>query len=296
MRLLSTSLIFTLLFIRGFSQTYFPFPASATHATWSVEYGYYDMTWGNQVINGTMFYGLLGDTTIDSNVYAKVYRCGFTMTSDTAFNPATAIYCFGIRESNKQIFIRYANDTIEQLHYDFNLAMGDSFYFYYAPMMGWHYVTSVDSLFINGSYRHTITFDQVDTWIEGIGSDAGLFESNMLIGNLYTSLLCYSENGNVIYSPLGDCNRSGTWINEVSNSLIKVYPNPANNVIEFNVPSSFASFKITVTDFLGQLIYTGETSPGQKSILNTSTWSDGVYFIVAHSSTSIFTGKAIIRH
>ena len=281
--------------IQSHSQIYYPFPSSAMDATWTVEYGYYDITWGNQVITGNEFYRVLGDTTIDSISYSKIYTSG--LTYDTVFNPVTSFYYAAIRENNKQIFVREVNDTIDRLHYDFNLTVGDSFNFYYAGLAGWHYVTSVDSILINSTYRRTITFDQVDTWIEGMGSNAGLLQSNLLIGNVYSLLLCYSENGNVIYFPLGVCNRLGTGIKEDSYSrLINIYPNPANDFIKFNLPFSFSSFKISATDFLGQVIYTNETSLGEQSILNTSNWVDGVYFITLYSSELISTQKVIIQH
>ena len=274
---------------------YFPFPASSTNATWSVEYGYYDMTWGNQVINGTTFYGTMGDTTIDGSSYVKVYECGFPWTSDTVFNPATALLQYAYRESNKQIFMRIVTDTVEHLHYDFNLAMGDSFYFYNAGLMGWHYVTSVDSIIVNGSYRRTLTFDATDTWIEGIGSDAGFIESNLLIGNIYTLLLCYSENGNVLHSPYETCNRfSGTGLNENSNlGSIKIYPNPITDFLNIEnlnkIPFEIFLYDIASRKLLQQK-FTDSIS------LNTAQLATGLYLYEVRGENGVYKKGKVVKY
>src|SRR5688500_14701416 len=73
------------------AQTYFPFPDTTTNATWSVEFGYYDIMFGHQVTTGTAFYGILGDTIIDTNSYVKVY-----CSTDSAFSSANTTFCYSI--------------------------------------------------------------------------------------------------------------------------------------------------------------------------------------------------------
>ena len=201
--------------------------------------------------------------------------CGYPLTNDTAFNPATATYYCGIRENNKQIFIQLTSDTTDKLHYDFNLNTGDSFYFYYAPLLGWHYVTSVDSELINTSYRRTLTFDGTEKWIEGIGSKAGLFESNLLVGNVFHALLCYSENGNVHYSLFGTCN-TGTGINGPDlKTTHKVYPNPVTDKLNITVDNNSVS-EIILYDMTSRRLL--QQKFVNESSINTEQLAKGFYF------------------
>ena len=102
---LRLTIVFSFAYLLSNAQAYFPFPNSTTNAIWSVEYGH----WGipGLVPDGTTFYGIQGDTLISGISYVKVYWCGFPWTTDTSFNPLNATYQYGIRENNKQIYMRF---------------------------------------------------------------------------------------------------------------------------------------------------------------------------------------------
>ena len=67
-------------------------------------------------------------------------------------------------------------------------------------------------------------------------------------------------------------NSNNDFVNSITENkeLIKVYPNPFSNIIQWD---SFE--RVEVRDLLGKLIYTDENT----NLVQTSNWDSGVYFI-----------------
>jgi len=184
---------------------YYPFPIN--DAQWSIEYGYYGIP--GQICTATWHYGISGDTIIGSDTYQKIYlsQC------DSSFDLGCANYFAAIREdASHKIYLRWQNEISDRVLYDFNLNVGDSFYFdlpNYPNQQMYKPVINVDSILINGSYRKRISFMGYtmvqEDWIEGIGCTAGLFETNDFIGNLYYNLRCMTDNGTQLIGTAGNC-------------------------------------------------------------------------------------------
>lgn len=77
---------------------------------------------------------------------------------------------------------------------------------------------------------------------------------------------------------------------------LKLLPNPAKNEVQLNFSTNTASFNIKIIDALGRtikLIHHIKTG----HVINTSHFTDGIYFVSAYSSNkALLTKKLIINH
>jgi hypothetical protein len=136
-----------------------------------------------------------GDSLIHDTIYKKVFR------SDDSLHATWISYGFIREDSSKRVYIygvpKYNTSSQEELLYDFSLKKGDSISIgqgYYLPIDSVGYITLENKTF------KTIYISSLE-WIEGIGSLDGIFYgiNNMLLSGIYRYLVCYFENGSLIY-------------------------------------------------------------------------------------------------
>ncbi len=84
--------------------------------------------------------------------------------------------------------------------------------------------------------------------------------------------------------------RTNTGIYE-NNSMetLSIYPNPASNFINFNIPPDKEIISTIITDVSGRIVYNGKNN---KQI-ETSLLKTGLYFVALKTNTSVFTGRFI---
>lgn len=261
-------------------QNYTPFDFD--NGLWEEEY--YNMQHERSRYN----YYTNGDTIINNLTYKKLYKTGrYTITygiSGIPWNNFSTDFGFIREDNNKRIYhINPSNGGVEELLYDFNIALGDTIAI--PPIRNMYdsaTVIAVDSVFICSSMRKRYRLDPVGTqllgilyWIEGVGGSHGLiprynwFES----GVIYT---CYSDS-----TCVNPCVRflSTRTIDETQFSkLATIYPNPSSetSIIQFNNGATKTS--IQVINNIGQIVLEQETQD-QETILNLSSWSTGIYYI-----------------
>ena len=85
--------------------------------------------------------------------------------------------------------------------------------------------------------------------------------------------------------------QSGT--KTVVEDAIKVYPNPASDVITFNVDKSIGQFTIQLIDLQGKIVL-NKTS-NNNNALSIDKLSKGLYLYKILSDTKIYTGKIIVK-
>jgi hypothetical protein len=86
------------------------------------------------------------------------------------------------------------------------------------------------------------------------------------------------------------CANYVTSIRELHNEKSAfLFPNPADNLVSFQIKS--ASF-ISVYNSLGQNVFLNTKAQGMPFIINTSDWTEGIYFVTIDSRTY----KLIIHH
>ncbi|MCX6247510.1 MAG: T9SS type A sorting domain-containing protein [Bacteroidetes bacterium] len=83
-------------------------------------------------------------------------------------------------------------------------------------------------------------------------------------------------------------------INDLTNSGLMIYPNPANEVV--NVSSTSDIKTIEVHNFIGQMIYSNNNVNLKKVELNVSTFKTGVYFVKVTTATGTRTTKVTVTH
>jgi hypothetical protein len=75
---------------------------------------------------------------------------------------------------------------------------------------------------------------------------------------------------------------------------INVYPNPANNSINFNLSSFTPDEELLVTDIMGRAIYK-ELLKGINNTIDVSNWSEGVYFYQLSNNKETIQGKFVVE-
>ena len=125
-----------------------------------------------------------------------------------------------------------------------------------------------------------VTSSEVNT-VEGIinefksilASVTGLDESSIYMVKAYAII-----QGQTFYGPEATFNTGTTGVNEFENS-VKVYPNPASNVL--NVAGANIA-KVEVYNAMGQHILSQEVAEGQAQI-STESMNSGIYFVRIYS-------------
>ena len=86
----------------------------------------------------------------------------------------------------------------------------------------------------------------------------------------------------------------GTGINElpVIKTEVKIFPNPANTVINISLPNYTPNETLLITNVLGEVIHQ-ETLSGVDNSIDVSKWSAGVYFYQLLSDKETYRGKFI---
>src|SRR3972149_6814437 len=201
------NLLFILLAVSAYNQNYKPIVTESSN--WSIlsgNFGSYMKVC--DVI--TTHYKFAGDTIIDAKRYAKV------ISSTDSLKQNWQLTGF-IREdtSLKKVWFRGLKYD-EGLIYDFDVTLGsvitlDSSFYENANI---YTVIKIDSVLIQSEYRKVYTLSitgKEERWIEGIGSEFGLFHYSIyqMIGS-FRLLLCFSDNNiEYINSTFQTCYKSG---------------------------------------------------------------------------------------
>jgi hypothetical protein len=210
-------------------------------------------------------YIIMGDTFIDSKQYYKLFRDGSLDYEPMGFirqNDSGKVYFRMVEENtiNDICYVQSIGDPTlnsDLLLMDFGAQAGDTIQLPFNdpqyPSSGYIVVNSVELIEIEGLMRRVINFSDnfaiEGNWIEGIGSDMGLFVFWCPIGlGEYTQLRCYS-NGEPIY---GDC---VTGIAEViTNTELLIYPNPASEMVNISVAENVKVVKVRVYEATGRVV------------------------------------------
>ncbi len=135
------------------------------------------------------------------------------------------------------------------------------------------------------------------------GSFAGSMELKPIINTpfgtkLFLDILNPSGFGIKIYSLCDELPTSYLHLPPYSNSYLKVYPNPTNGelIFDINYPSNIEEYQLQVVDVTGQLIKREKISQLQsRYVLDVSNFSSGTYFYsLTSKSKSYQTGKFVM--
>lgn len=216
-------------------------------------------------------YFIRGDTVINNLSYKKLYKTAYDSIISNPY------YVGGMREtdSGRVYFLRDHNfyfdfaigvlDSSEVLLYDYSLQQGDTFFL--DAQGGWGYdstltVDFTDTILVDGTWRKRIVFNngsffgELRTWIEGIGSQKGLFFPYMFEFENWCQLVCYEDKFTHWVHPdsVYYC-YTGNPIVGLEDRLplkdqgqISIYPNPGSSIL-------FIKTSLPINDIKEILIY-----------------------------------------
>lgn len=229
------------------------------------------------------------DTIIGSYTYKKVFDGSSFVGAYRQNIPNKKVYCIN------QLF-----QNTEYLLYDFALAVGDTFTARpLADCDSFSVVTSIDSILIGGGYRKKINFQSITccafiSIIEGIGSEAGLFEHSCFEG---WCGLCEYKNDSITFDyNIGSCNATVSEIFSIR--AIYISPNPFSTQTTLHSEKVFNNATLTIYNSFGQQVK--QITPinigaGQTIILHRENLPSGIYFLrLTQDNATFATSKLVI--
>jgi len=262
---------------------------------------------------GNIKYWFQGDTVIKNVKYKKVYlQHSFYDTIDFS----RAGYYAAIREDTmaEKVYCIYSDWVYEEkeyLLYDFSVNVGDTVGIYYYFIWHTQVVKSIDSLFIDGSYRKRINFDNgiygKESWIEGIGSTYGLFDAGIPDLNLVAIssmnclefLRCVHIDGRLIYQADDTCYQQyGCYIpppvniTEHKEETFKIYPTIAENMLYIETDANTENVEYKIMNLQGQIVNSGMIA----NTISISNLSSGFYFITILDSKRYIKTQKFIKY
>jgi hypothetical protein len=265
--------------IKKWKDSYIPFPTE--NAQWRevhIQQGVCDPGCMSQ-------YKMIGDTTINSMVYHKIY-----LQQDTLAGTATATYAGALREQSKKIYFWSKYYNYEKRLYDFSKNVGDTLqnlpqqYLDSNPSMVCT-IVKIDTTLIDGAYRKVYHLDRLYNpyvWIEGIGSTHGLLVSiyNQPTCMCILDLICFHQNNRFVYlnPSYSSCN---PLIDALStpekNSRVHLTPNPVTDksILKWDNSEAFAT--LTITNLLGKTVQTIDLRGKNEISISRDDFGKGLY-------------------
>jgi len=244
------------------------------------------------------------DTVVDNRICKKIVS-----TSDSSISAVYSYRCLMFEDSITKKIYSLDNQNNVKLYFDFSAQSGDSLALYspYYNTTDTFIVSQVSTVDINSINRKKITLDyfssnyhlqNVDSWIEGIGSLKGLVYGNtspQFVGSQY-SLLCFSNYSQILYPDQnsGHCYYTNVKIEEMYNNPIKIYPNPVEDVLSISdLPLKKLNLKII--DLCGNLLVQKEINEENNRIF-VANLKPGMYLItICDKEKTVLTQKIVKR-
>jgi hypothetical protein len=251
---------------------------------------------GNGAPEITSIFGFKGDTLIAGLYYKKVI---ISDSSSTIFN-----FPIAAREDTTTKKVFFYDGFQENLAYDFSLQLDSLFMSYNDGCVIQYLVTGIDSIILmNGEHRKRWTLhgsSQVEQWIEGIGSNLGIFRVGMdfcPIDSRISNLNCFKENDTLKYhNPNFASCLFVTGIGQLSKiDDIKIFPNPFTQSTQISLNQSYHNIILSVYDIQGKQVAQQQYADCDKIQLNRNGLGNGMYFLkLTLDDKAVETGKIII--
>jgi len=281
-------------------QIYYPLPNN--NALWRVSY--YDGAFCNgSYPSAELQYESAGDTTINSLTYHKYIKSGVNLQVCYPY-PLSAIYYIRDDTTAKKIYLFY--NGVDSLLYDFTLQPGDTisgflvssaYYLCQFSLYNTLRIKSIDSVMVGSKYHRRWNIAdscvQQRSYIEGIGSNAGLVESYFTFER-GSYLDCFSINGQNLFP---DTNAScyplstGELASTVQGKL-SFYPNPLTSSSTLQLNTQLKDAEVVIYDVVGKEILSKKLT-GSKMEIEKGSLESGVYFVRVRSEERQSAGGRI---
>jgi hypothetical protein len=288
MKKITFLMLFSIWASMTFSQNYFPLIEE--NRTWNVISVILVGPYPWDTTYSTLTYEFSGDTTIDSQTYLKLYE-------SEEENPVNWNLCCYMREENKKVWLKSDPESPEILMYDFNANQGDTLMIGLQAPLEPLVVDSIGVTEIDGTNRikyYLSYYEYTETWIDGIGSSKGICwsGSSTIVGGWYR-FLCMSENGELVYrNPNYESCYLITIIKNTDEPIIKIYPNPAQNLLRIENIMNIEIKSISLTNTAGQIIKQFDSGETQLDVTNINS---GLYFLKIAYKKGVLVEKIMIE-
>ncbi len=250
-------------------------------------------------------YKYLGDTTINSTSYFRVYHC--SLLEDSSFALSTNTNYYGaIREVNKKVYFLHKDSSIERKIYDFSLSLNDTTSIFFTTM--WN------SENVNVKFKRIDTVSNYygrDIWIHDVNSSVFFpnyhivegfgnvdFCANEIETDYRTIKLCSIKKNNpshnipVSYSACyWQIKNSFISLSEIESNSVEVYPNPAINQI--TVQSNDTDLQsVSIYDVNGKFINQISVQKN-KEVIDLKFMKSGIYTLKIVTKKGIVTKKIV---
>jgi len=152
-------------------------------------------------------------------------------------------------------------------------------------------------LYLYDGYEYYIERNIFLKFIEGVGpiySPLGFLGGNYGFEPHLGVVLCIHRDDTLYYmtSELLGCYQYGSKVDEIESSVIKIYPNPATDIIHFEIDNNRMGGKLVILNGIGMVIFQEkiETNPLE---FNVSTLPAGVYSVLYETSKERIVSKFI---
>jgi hypothetical protein len=226
-------------------------------------------------------------------------------------------------KQNKKVYLIDPNSNEEYVLFDFGLKLKDKITMNYFPAFAFidYYIIRVDSIIDpNGVTRKFFKYsenladtnqnsnDQCLTIIEGIGMSNGIYTRKVYIPfeHEYIYMKCIKLGNNRIFKinttgwsthsstvsidTLASCEFTQFQYLGVENTKTKsitIYPNPADNIIHFNIDNEIEILEI----FDSKLTLVKSSTQLRNKFLDISQFPSGIYFCKIYSKGNYYSGK-----
>jgi hypothetical protein len=236
-----------------------------------------------------------GDTILNDKVFVKIYQEGIEYQgidmsyTETPFsNPMPLAF---LRSEGMKMFIWNDATEMEELVYDYDVAVGDPFM---APLYTYpNYVAAIDIITIGGIERKVFTVSEggdahAMQFIEGVGHWRGLWQSDQNNNiSCQDFLTCFSLNDESYIVdieespwliPSSDICEYVVSTAEIDDKNFKVFPNPTSD--ELNIQFDSLILSIEIVDIAGRIILAIQPNTGTAQV-NVNGLPEGLYFLTA---------------
>ncbi len=259
---------------------------------------------------------IMGKRTINNKTYYKLYSKGHWVDHPIMPNGSCSgegntldVYEGALRTENNIIYYVESYSNYENILFDYNLKEGDtvpSTFYIIKDVYDVVTVSSIDSVLTGENNYRTrwnmkFSFWSDSTWfIEGIGTDYGIFQSLTVNGSEHNSSFnCYSENYQPVYPPGSNCDPTVNIVERAAKSInFNFYPNPSNGVINVEIDNPQSNhYKLEINDLTGKRLLSRDIDYHALVKINCENIQSGIYFLTITSSKGeIATKKLVINH
>lgn len=225
-----------------------------------------------------------------------------------------------VRQDSLKIYV-YLTDSTEHLLYDYDLVVGDTFYFKGSGVFSqnltflWNdsvqcVVDSIDNITVAGALRNVFylshdnyggmsgVIDTNSVFIEGIGNFGGFFCGISRFSEYTTRTLeCFGINNISYWTGFNGVCDFSVGIKSIDEKInLNYFPNPVINKLDIEIPESLIIKKIEIVDMVGEKTdLKFNRSENNKLTVDLSCFNSGMYFLKVYDNSFNWIDLKIIK-